>query len=136
MIKTFYRALFVVSAISLALLVVYFRKLLTDRRLLENKYRNESAEDRTSLHFFGTITFHCYEILGFPQNGLAHFVGSPRFHNSEILVPPKMREKSIFYRFDREAQASNRQTVKSFVKIRSRRAREMSRRSLGARKHA
>ena len=36
-IKTSYRVLIAVSAISLALLVVYFTKLLTDRRLLENK---------------------------------------------------------------------------------------------------
>ena len=78
---------------------------------------------------------HCYEILDFPQNGLAHFVGSPRFHNSEILVPPKSREQSIFPRFIWEAEASNRQTVKSFIKYRSRRAREIAFRLIGARKH-
>ena len=41
----------------------------------------------------------CYEILGFPQNEQVHFVGNPKFHNSEILVPPESREKSIFPRF-------------------------------------
>ena len=76
----------------------------------------------------------CYEILGFPQNEQVHFVGNPKFHNSEILVPPESSEKSTFPRFIWNAQASKRFMVKSFRKYRSRRAREMSLVFIGARK--
>ena len=133
MIRRRFRAPFELRALSLALLDLYLMKLLTVCRLLDSASQmNRGKMDFLSI--LGALRFHCYEILDFPQNGLAHFVGSPRFHNSEILVPPKSKEKSIFPRFIWEAEESNRQTVKSFIKYRSRRARKMSLSSNGARK--
>ena len=57
------------------------------RLLTPNIYKVTTLRSCRSRFSKPRFQIHCYEILGFPQNELAHFVGSQHFHNSEFEIP-------------------------------------------------
>ena len=56
------------------------------RLLTPNNRKVTTVRSRRSRFTKLGFQIHCYEILGFPQNELVHFVGNRNFHNSVYTV--------------------------------------------------